>query len=99
LLDQFEDQASGGFYFTASDHEALIQRPKPPHDDALPSGNGVAAQVLLKLGRLTGQARYREAAERTLRWAWPTLSHIPTACNALLTALDEYLDSARTVDG
>ena len=99
LLDQFEDQASGGFYFTASDHEALIQRPKPPHDDALPSGNGVAAQVLLKLGRLTGQARYREAAERTLRWAWPTLGHIPTACNALLTALDEYLDSARTADG
>ncbi len=50
LLDHFEDRTSGGFYFTADDHETLIQRPKPPHDDALPSGNGIAAQVLLKLG-------------------------------------------------
>ena len=98
LLDHFEDRTSGGFYFTADDHEALIQRPKPPHDDALPSGNGIAAQVLLKLGRLTGQTRYREAAERTLRWAWPTLGQMPTACNALLTALEEYLESARTAD-
>ena len=98
LLGQFEDPASGGFYFTAHDHETLIQRPKPPHDDALPSGNGIAAQVLLKLGRLTGQARYRAAAERTLRWAWPTLGRMPTACNALLTALEEYLASARTAD-
>jgi len=98
LLGQFEDPASGGFYFTAHDHETLIQRPKPPHDDALPSGNGIAAQVLLKLGRLTGQARYRAAAERTLRWAWPTLGRMPTACNALLTALEEYLESARTAD-
>ena len=98
LLGQFEDPASGGFYFTAHDHETLIQRPKPPHDDALPSGNGIAAQVLLKLGRLTGQARYRAAAERTLRWAWPTLGRMPTACNALLTALEEYLAAARTTD-
>ena len=98
LLDHFEDRTSGGFYFTADDHETLIQRPKPPHDDALPSGNGIAAQALLKLGRLTGQTRYREAAERTLRWAWPTLGQMPTACNALLTALEDYLASARTAD-
>ena len=96
LLEQFEDSTSGGFYFTAHDHETLIQRPKPPHDDALPSGNGIAAQVLLKLGCLTGQTRYREAAERTLRWAWPALGRMPTACNALLTALEEYLAAART---
>jgi len=96
LLDQFEDRASGGFYFTANDHETLIQRPKLPHDDALPSGNGVAAHVLFKLGRFTGQTRYREAAERTLRWAWPALDQIPTACNALLTALEGYLEPVRT---
>ncbi len=96
LLDQFEDRAAGGFYFTAHDHEPLIQRPKPPHDDALPSGNGVAAQVLLKLGRLTGEERYRHAAERTLHWAWPTLRQIPTACSALLMALADDLEPAPT---
>ncbi|MDQ5910151.1 MAG: uncharacterized protein QG599_2247 [Pseudomonadota bacterium] len=96
LLDQFEDRTAGGFYFTAHDHEPLIQRPKPPHDDALPSGNGVAAQVLLKLGRLTGEDRYRQAAERTLHWAWPTLRQIPTACSALLMALADNLEPAPT---
>ena len=98
LLAQFEDREAGGFYFTSHDHEALIHRPKSPHDEALPSGNGVAAQALLKLAQLTGQARYREAAERTLRWAWPTLSQIPAACNALLTALQDYRESVRNTD-
>ncbi len=91
LLDQFEDPVSGGFYFTARDHETLIQRPKSPYDDALPSGNGIAAQVLLKLAAVVGEARYRGAAERTLRWAWPALNRMPAACNAVLIALEEYL--------
>lgn len=97
LLEQFEDRESGGFYFTANDHEPLIQRPKPAHDDALPAGNGIAAQVLLKLGHLTGRMAYLAAAERALRWAWPTLQQIPTACNALLTALDDYLAPAQII--
>ena len=97
LLDRFEDREAGGFYFTANDHESLIQRPKPAHDDALPAGNGVAAQVLLKLGHLTGRATYLDTAERALRWAWPMLQHMPSACNALLTALEEYLDPGQTV--
>ena len=40
LLEQFEDAEAGGFFFTARDHEQLVQRPKPPHDNATPSGNG-----------------------------------------------------------
>ncbi|MBL8248569.1 MAG: thioredoxin domain-containing protein [Candidatus Competibacter sp.] len=97
LLDQFEDREAGGFYFTANDHEPLIQRPKPAHDDALPAGNGVAAQVLLKLGHLTGRIAYLEAAERTLRWAWPIIRQIPIACDALLMALEEYLEPAQSI--
>jgi uncharacterized protein YyaL (SSP411 family) len=97
LLDQFEDREAGGFFFTAHDHEPLIQRPKPAYDDALPAGNGVAAQVLLKLGHLTGRTAWLDAAERTLRWAWPTLQRIPTACNALLTALEELLEPTQVV--
>jgi len=97
LLDQFEDREAGGFFFTAAGHETLIQRPKPAHDDALPAGNGIAAQVLLKLGHLTGRANYLEAAERTLRWAWPVLEQIPNACNALLAALEDFLEPAQTI--
>ncbi|TVR58600.1 MAG: thioredoxin domain-containing protein [Candidatus Competibacteraceae bacterium] len=97
LLDRFEDRQAGGFYFTANDHEPLIQRPKPAHDDALPAGNGVAAQVLLKLGHLTGRTAYLDAAERALRWAWPMLQHLPSACNAVLAALEEYLEPGPTI--
>ncbi len=97
LLDRFEDREAGGFFFTSADHERLIQRPKPAHDDALPAGNGIAAQVLLKLGHLTGRTTYLDAAERTLRWAWPMIGQVPTACNALLTALEEYLNPVQIV--
>ena len=81
----------GGFYFTADDHEQLIQRPRPWMDDALPSGNGIAAQVLLRMGNLLGNATYLEAAEKTLRTAWADMRQVPHAHNALLSALEEYL--------
>ncbi len=97
LLDRFEDRAAGGFYFTTDDHEPLIQRPKPAHDDALPAGNGIAAQALLKLGHLTGRTAYLDAAERALRWAWPMLQHLPSACNTVLAALEEFLDPGETI--
>ena len=97
LLNQFEDHAAGGFYFTASDHERLIQRPKSAHDDALPAGNGVAIDVLLKLGHLTGRTGYLDAAERALRWAWPVIQQMPSACNAMLTALEGYLEPVQII--
>jgi len=91
LLTRFEDRGHGGFFFTAHDHEALIQRPKPFTDEAVPSGNGVAAHALLRLGHLLGEPRYIEAAERTLRAAWTTLQQMPQACCTLLRALNDFL--------
>ena len=91
LLHHFEDPDSGGFFFTADDHEALIQRPKPAGDDALPAGNGVAAQVLVRLGHLLGEPRYLAAAERTLTGLWSAIAQAPYAHNSLLLALDEAL--------
>lgn len=97
LLDHFEDREAGGFFFTSSDHERLILRPKAAHDDAVPSGNGVAAQVLLKLGHLTGRTAYLEAAERLLRWTWPLLEQMPASCSAMLAGLEDYLEPGQTV--
>ncbi|MEO5621843.1 MAG: thioredoxin domain-containing protein [Dokdonella sp.] len=91
LLEHFEDREAGGFFFTAHDAEALPQRPKPWMDESLPSGNGVAARALLKLGHLLGETRYLDAAERCLSAAWPTLKGFPHACCTLLLALDEFL--------
>jgi uncharacterized protein YyaL (SSP411 family) len=97
LLERFEDRAAGGFFFTAHDAEALPQRPKPYIDESLPSGNGIAARALLKLGHLLGEPRYLDAAERSLRAAWPTLNELPHACCSLLLALGEFLQPAAHV--
>ena len=92
LLSHFEDAEDGGFYFTADDHEALIYRPKPLADEAVPSGNGIAAFALQRLGFLLGETRYLDAAERTLRAGWQAIKEYPHGHVSLLTALEEYLN-------
>ncbi|MBK7251179.1 MAG: thioredoxin domain-containing protein [Gammaproteobacteria bacterium] len=91
LLEHFEDRESGGFFFTADDHEALIHRPKVFGDDAMPAGNGVAAFVLQRAGWLLGEPRYLAAAERALRAGWPAMLRQPQGHATLLSALEEYL--------
>lgn len=91
LLHRFEDPDHGGFWFTAHDHEQLIQRPKPFADEAIPSGNGVAARALLRLGHLLGETRWLDAAERCLRAAHPVMAQMPAACATLQRALNDFL--------
>lgn len=91
LLEQFEDRQDGGFFFTSHDHEKLIHRPKPGHDNASPSGNGIAAFALQRLGHLLGETRYLDAAKRTLAFYYPELAQQPASFMSLLMALQEYL--------
>ncbi len=97
LLTHFLDEERGGFYFTAHDHETLIHRPRPFADDATPSGNGVAALALGRLGHMLGEPRYLEAAESTLEAAWPAIERYPHGHATLITALEEYLDLPQTI--
>ncbi|MDY6947052.1 MAG: thioredoxin domain-containing protein [Pseudomonadota bacterium] len=97
LLAHFEDRESGGFFFTADDHEQLIHRSRSFSDEAVPAGNAVAAQALNRLGLLLGDTRYLDAAERTLRAAWPALQRYPHAHTALLVALEEHLQPPEIV--
>jgi hypothetical protein len=90
MLARFEDER-GGFFFTADDHESLIHKPKPFADEALPSGNGVAANVLVTLGALLGEQRYLDAAERTVRAALHSIQRYPEGHPTLLRALDALL--------
>jgi uncharacterized protein YyaL (SSP411 family) len=91
LLERFEDRRQGGFFFTADDHESLMHRPKPLADESMPSGNGVAAFALQRLGFLLGETRYLTAAERTLACAARAMQQYPHAHVSLLTALEESL--------
>ncbi len=97
LIEQFEDAGSGGFFFTAADHEALIQRPRAWTDDALPAGNGVAALALNRLGHWVGDPRYNAAAERAVSAAAETIEKAPAAHCAVLDALDELLEPPEMV--
>ncbi|HEX6829153.1 MAG TPA: hypothetical protein VF104_09245, partial [Burkholderiales bacterium] len=97
LLAQFEDGAEGGFFFTSHDHETLIHRPKAAADNATPSGNGVAAFALQRLGHLLAEPRYLAAAERALELFAPQLARQPAGHASLATALEEYLDPPSVV--
>jgi uncharacterized protein YyaL (SSP411 family) len=91
LLEHFQDKEQGGFFFTADDHETLMHRPKPLADEAVPSGNGVAAFALQRIGFLLGETRYLDAAEKTLRNAWRAMEEYPHGHVSLLAALEEYI--------
>jgi len=94
LLARFEDKQDGGFFFTSHDHEALIQRNKIGQDNATPSGNGVAAQALLRLALLTGNTEYETAAQRCLKLFFPALQAAASYHSSLCTALADCLQPA-----
>jgi uncharacterized protein YyaL (SSP411 family) len=97
LLEHFMDAHTGGFYFTANDHEQLMHRPKSLADEAMPSGNGIAALALQRLGFMLGETRYLDAAEATLRNGWRAMSEYPHGHVSLITALEEYLQHPETI--
>jgi uncharacterized protein YyaL (SSP411 family) len=76
----------GTFFDTSDDHEALITRPRDLQDNAVPSGNAMAATVLLKLGAYTGDSRYTEIAEKSLRGLQGAFQQYPTAFGQWLVA-------------
>jgi uncharacterized protein len=96
-LAHFEDPAAGGFWFTADDAEALITRSKSFADEALPSGNGVAARLYTRLGYLLGEPRYLATGERALLAAWSAIDRHPPAHGSLLDALEERLQPTEIV--
>ena len=91
LLAHFEDMDAGGFFFTSHDHERLIHRSKPAHDQAMPSGNGIAAVALGRLGHLLAEPSYQAAGERALRAFQAAIADHPAPFPSLLTALREQL--------
>jgi uncharacterized protein len=87
VLERFADPA-GGFFDTADDHERLITRPKDVQDNATPSGGAMASHALLRLAALTGEGRYRSAAERAVVAVVPLAGRYPTAAAKWLSAIE-----------
>ena len=88
LLELFWDHEEGGLFTVGDDGEQLIVRQKEYYDGATPSANSVAAAALLRLGALTGEPRYTEAAASILRWLTEAMAHHPQAVTLALGAAD-----------
>jgi uncharacterized protein YyaL (SSP411 family) len=96
MIKHFADPA-GGFFDTSDDHETLVTRPKDLQDNAVPSGNAMAATVLLKLGAFTGEDSYLTLAELMLGLLQPAMMQAPTAFAQWLCALDFALSRPREI--
>ena len=97
MVDLFWDEASGGFYDTGRDHEALIVRPRDISDNAVPSGSSMATGVLLRLAIITGDSAYERVAAAGLRSARELMTRFPAGAGQWLCALDSYLTPTREV--
>ncbi len=94
MLRLFHDPDGGGFFQTGSDAEALVVRPKELFDNAVPSGNSMAADLLLRLSQLTGDETYEHAGVSALRVAANLMTRAPSAFGHALSALGRYLGPA-----
>ena len=93
----FRDPQGGGYFFTGEDGEALLARAKEIYDGAAPSGNSVAALVLLRLGRITGDPALERSAAAIFEAFSGAVSRAPTAHTQLLGALDFALGPTREI--
>ena len=97
MIEEFWDDEEGGFFYTGRSHEDLIVRSKDFFDNATPSGNSVAAEVLLRIGLLTDNSDYQRRATTVLRLMASTIQRYPSGFGRLLCALDFYLGTPQEI--
>ena len=92
--ERFWDEERGGYFV---DDHGLIARRKEFDDHPTPSGNSMMAFVLLRLGRIYGDAEMENRALGVFRLARPLLERAPTAVGHLLCALQLHFSPPREV--
>jgi hypothetical protein len=85
-LELFWDAKHGGFFFTAGDNEELLVKQKEIYDGAMPSGNSMAADNLVRLARLTGNREFAERADHLFRAFAQQANSMPSAHSQLMIA-------------
>ena len=97
MIEEFWDQDNGGFFFTGQSHENLIVRSKDYFDNATPSGNSVAAGVLLRLALLTDKDEFRNRAITIFRQITESARRYPAGFGHALCAVDFYLSTPKEI--
>ncbi len=87
-IELFWDDAAGGFFTTAKGSEALIARMREEYEGPHPTGNSVMALTLLKLHAYTGDAAWRDRADKIVRSYKSDLERYPAGHCWMLVALD-----------
>jgi uncharacterized protein YyaL (SSP411 family) len=97
MLGHFRDTKNGGFFDTSDDHEQLIHRPKDLQDNAVPSGNAMAASVLVRLSLLTGNGDYWQVAEQSTSTMNEFMAQYPSGFGQWLNVAKFMLSEPREI--
>jgi hypothetical protein len=97
MLGHFRDTKNGGFFDTSDDHEQLIHRPKDLQDNAVPSGNAMAASVLVRLSLLTGNGDYWQVAEQSTSTMNKFMAQYPSGFSQWLNVAKFMLSAPREI--
>jgi hypothetical protein len=97
MVADFWDAEQGGFFYTSADHKHLLVRTKPFYDGAVPSGNSVAALLLLRLAKLRDRPEFAGKAEAILSSMEQQMAIQPRAYLNLLSAADFRLRPVREI--
>ncbi|MBW6518011.1 MAG: thioredoxin domain-containing protein [ANME-2 cluster archaeon] len=87
-LKHFWDEENGGFFFTSDEDTEMLFRKKEFYDGAVPAGNSIAMQNLLRLGRMTGNSEFEKKAIQTGQAFSGNVSLSPAGYTMLMQALD-----------
>jgi hypothetical protein len=98
MLREFYDSANGGFYFTSSAGQNLLMRSRHLMGGGnIPSPNGIVSIVLIRLGRITGDSRYTQAANHTLDALSGLMWQLPGSFETEILATAVSLESVDTL--
>jgi uncharacterized protein YyaL (SSP411 family) len=97
LVELFADPSRGGFYVDAPEDDGLVARRKEFDDHPTPAGNSMAAFVLLRLGRIYGDAELERQAVAVFRLAHSLMERAPAAVSNLLCALDLHFSPPQEI--
>ncbi len=87
-ISLFADSKNGGFYLSRTESKELFINPKETYDGAIPSGNSVMAYNFIRLYQITENEKYREYAEKQLKFMSVKAQDYPAGhCMFLLAKL------------
>jgi uncharacterized protein YyaL (SSP411 family) len=84
----------GGFFDTPDDGERLVARPRDPGDNASPSGTSATIHAFVAAHALTGDGRWRDAADEALAGVADLARRAPRFAGWSLAAAQALVDGA-----